>query len=144
MTEATWAAWDAEADAFDDQPDHGLRDAAVRAAWWQLLSEVLPSAPARVLDLGSGTGSLAVLLADQGYEVLGVDFAPRMVERAIPKAQNQAVRVDIRLGDAAAPPVEGLFDALLVRHVLGALPDAQSALDRWLVPADIRSASAVV
>ncbi len=132
MTEAMRAVWDVEADVFDDQPDHGLRDTVVRTAWWQLLAGVLPCAPARVLDLGSGTGSLAVLLAHHGYEVLGVDFAPRMVERAIAKATDQGVCVNFRLGDAAAPPVEGLFDALLVRHVLWALPDPRAALDRWL------------
>lgn len=126
------AAWDAEADGFDDQPDHGLLDPDVRAAWWSLLSKVLPAPPARVLDVGSGTGSLAVLLAERGYEVFGVDLAPRMVDRASRKAQDHAVNVDFRVGDAAEPPVEGLFDVVLGRHVLWALPDPSSALERWL------------
>lgn len=126
------AAWDAEADGFDDQPDHGLLDPDVRAAWWSLLSKVLPAPPARVLDVGSGTGSLAVLLAERGYEVFGVDLAPRMVDRASRKAQDHAVNVDFSVGDAAEPPVEGLFDVVLGRHVLWALPDPSSALERWL------------
>lgn len=126
------AAWDAEAERFDDQPDHGLLDPAVRAAWWSLLSDVLPGAPARVLDVGSGTGSLAVLLARRGYEVVGVDLAPRMVERATHKATDHGVHVDFRVGDAAQPPVEGLFDVVLGRHVLWALPDPSSAVQRWM------------
>lgn len=132
VTEAMRAAWDAEADKFDDQPDHGLRDGTVRAAWWSLLSQLLPAPPARVLDLGSGTGSLAVLLAEQGYEVLGVDLAPRMVERAVRKAQDHAVHVDFRVGDAAEPLVEGLFDVVLGRHVLWALSDPSAVVDHWL------------
>ena len=74
VTEAIRAAWDAEADGFDDQPDHGLRDPSVRAAWWSLLSDQLPAPPVRVLDVGSGTGSLAVLLAERGYEVVGLSW----------------------------------------------------------------------
>lgn len=63
MTKAMRAVWDAEAERFDDQPDHGLLDPAVRAAQWSLLSQVLP--PARVLDMASGTGSVAILLAER-------------------------------------------------------------------------------
>jgi SAM-dependent methyltransferase len=132
VTEAIRAAWDAEADGFDDQPDHGLRDPSVRAAWWSLLSDQLPAPPVRVLDVGSGTGSLAVLLAERGYEVVGVELAPRMVDRAVRKARDHAVDVDFRVGDAADPLVEGVFDVVLGRHILWALPDPPLALERWL------------
>ena len=131
MSEATAAVWDGEAEGFDDQPDHGLADPVVRAAWWSLLSALVPGAPARVLDVGCGTGSLAVLLAEHGYDVVGVDLAPRMVERARHKAQVHAVEADFLVGDAADPPVEGVFDVVLARHVVWALADSASALDRW-------------
>ncbi len=78
--------WDAEAEHFDDEPDHGLRDPAIREAWRVLLREHLPAPPARIADLGCGTGSLSVLLADEGYAVDGVDFSPEMVRRARAKA----------------------------------------------------------
>ncbi|WP_153814757.1 methyltransferase domain-containing protein [Streptomyces sp. SUK 48] len=41
--------WDARAARFDDEPDHGLRDPAVRAAWAARLSSWLPGHPAEVL-----------------------------------------------------------------------------------------------
>ncbi len=132
MTEATRAAWDDQARDFDDQPDHGLLDPEVSSAWSALLRQVLPAVPARILDLGSGTGSLAVLLGERGYDVLGVDLAPRMVEQAVRKARQHGVGAQFRVGDASSPEVEGLFDALLVRHVLWALPDPSAVLDRWL------------
>lgn len=125
------AAWDAEAGRFDDQPDHGLLDPGVRAAWSSLLAQLLPPAPARVLDVGSGTGSLAVMLAEQGYEVVGIDLAPRMVERAVRKAQEHSVEVDFRVGDAANPQVDGAFDVVLGRHILWALPQPPAVLGRW-------------
>ncbi|MCZ7461226.1 NUDIX hydrolase [Streptomyces sp. WMMC940] len=45
--------WDA-ADTFDDEPDHGLRDPAVRRAWAERMRHWLPPAPSDVLDLGRG------------------------------------------------------------------------------------------
>ena len=35
--------WDAEAATFDDEPDHGLRDPATRAAWLELLTATCPT-----------------------------------------------------------------------------------------------------
>ncbi|MEV5352789.1 class I SAM-dependent methyltransferase [Streptomyces sp. NPDC052693] len=122
--------WDAQAAVFDEQPDHGLRDPAVRRAWAQRLRGWLPGRAGDVLDLGCGTGSLSLLAAEQGHRVTGVDLSPAMVRRAREKpAGRDAVFL---VGDAAAPPVgEQRFDALLVRHVLWALPDPARALRHW-------------
>ncbi|WP_240694671.1 class I SAM-dependent methyltransferase [Cryobacterium sp. SO1] len=51
--------WDGQANDFDDEADHGLQDPRVRAAWQSLLAPLLPERPARIADLGCGTGSLA-------------------------------------------------------------------------------------
>lgn len=121
--------WNAYAADFDDEPDHGLRDEVVAAAWDRLLRQALPRAPGRVADLGCGTGSLARLAVLQGHDVTGVDFAPEMVERARAKVPQARFAT----GDAAQPGLPaGSFDAVLVRHVLWALPDAEAALDRWI------------
>lgn len=122
--------WDAQAAAFDDEPDHGLGAPEVRAAWAARLRDWLPRRPADVLDLGCGTGSLSLLAAEQGHRVTGVDGSPAMVGRARAKlAGRDAV---VLRGDAAAPPVgEQRYDVVLVRHVLWALPDAARALRHW-------------
>jgi SAM-dependent methyltransferase len=124
--------WDAEATTFDHEPDHGLADPHTRAAWLALLTTHLPPAPGRVADLGSGTGTLSVLLADAGYAVDGVDFSPAMVDRARVKAAGRA-DVTFVVADAADPPLPtGTYDAVLCRHVLWALDDPESALRRWI------------
>jgi 2-polyprenyl-3-methyl-5-hydroxy-6-metoxy-1,4-benzoquinol methylase len=125
------AIWDAEAGAFDDEPDHGLLDPTVRAAWRQVLLGVLPPSPARILDLGCGTGSLSVLCAEMGHAVTGIDLSTRMIERAETKARRHAVDVDLRVGDAASPQVSGAFDVVLTRHLLWALPEPGAAVARW-------------
>ena len=122
--------WDALADTFDDEPDHGLRDPAVRAAWWRALAPRLPAPAAAVADLACGTGSLGLLLAEQGYEVTGVDRAPRMLERAAAKAGDRAAFL---LGDVSVPPLpDGAFDVVLARHVLFALPEPEAVVGRWM------------
>jgi SAM-dependent methyltransferase len=125
--------WDEQAAQFDAEPDHGLRDPAVRAAWAGLLEARLPPPPARVIDLGCGTGSLAVLLAETGYAVRGLDFSGRMVAAAEAKARVAGVAASFAQGDAAAPPYPaGSADVVLSRHVLWALPDPGDALRRWV------------
>ncbi|KOT46484.1 SAM-dependent methyltransferase [Streptomyces caelestis] len=125
--------WDAEAAAFDEDPDHGLRDPEVRAAWAARLRAWLPGRPGAVLDLGCGTGSLSLLAAGRGHRVTGVDRFSAMVALAREKlAGRDAVFL---VGDATAPPVgEERYDAVLVRHVLWTLPEPDRALRRWRDP----------
>jgi SAM-dependent methyltransferase len=127
------AYWDSQAAAFDDEADHGLRDAKVRDAWRRLLLAHLPPAPAAVADIGCGTGSLSVLLAAEGYAVTGLDFAPAMVRAARAKARAADVTARFVLSDAAVPTLPpASFDVVLARHVLWALPDVDQALAAWL------------
>jgi SAM-dependent methyltransferase len=130
MNDRVAAHWDEAAETFDAEPDHGLRDAAVRDAWAGWLRAWLPPAPSDVLDLGCGTGSLALLAVEAGHRVLGVDLSPRMVERARAKLGETAT---VLAGDAAEPPVgDRRFDVVLVRHVVWTLPDPHAALRRWV------------
>jgi SAM-dependent methyltransferase len=119
-------SWDEAAANFDDEPDHGLRDPAVKAAWAALLVPMVPSSPARIADLGCGTGSVSALFDQAGHEVHGVDQSPRMLEIARTKCT-----ADFQLGDAADPPLEaGSYDVVFVRHVLWTLPP--EAVRRWV------------
>lgn len=127
------AYWDEQAREFDEAPDHGLRDPAVRTAWGSLLTPLMPPAPALVADIGCGTGSLAVLLALAGHRVRGLDLSRRMVERARAKAVESGVDAEFSVGDAMRPPWEArAFDVVLARHVLWALPDPSVGLARWV------------
>jgi len=126
------SAWDCAAATFDTEPDHGLRDLAVKAAWRQLLSQWLPPSPGSVLDLGCGTGSLSVLAAELGHTVVGVDCSPAMIELAQAKAAAHDLPMTYQVMDAAKPTMgQAHFDALICRHLLWALPDPPTVLERW-------------
>lgn len=133
MSAGTQEFWDEQAADFNDEADHGLRDPAVRAAWAEILLPLLPPAPSRVADLGCGTGSLSVLVAGAGHDVLGVDLSPAMVALARTKAAAAGLAVGFAVGDAARPPLApGSLDVVVARHVLWAFDDPAAALARWV------------
>ncbi len=124
--------WDREAATFDTEPDHGLGDPAVKAAWQQLLTQWLPPHPCRVLDLGCGTGSMSVLAATLGHTVVGVDCSPAMIKLAQAKATAQALSIAFQVMDAAKPTLASQrFDVVMCRHLLWALPEPAAVLERW-------------
>jgi ubiquinone/menaquinone biosynthesis C-methylase UbiE len=124
--------WDAQAPTFDEEPDHGLLDGEVRAAWADLLIPLLPTVPSSIADIGCGTGSLSVLLAESGHSVCGLDISGEMIAIARNKARTAGSSAAFVQGDAAAPPLPpASFDVVLARHVLWALADPAAALRRW-------------
>jgi len=60
-----------------------------------------------VLELGVGTGRIAVPIAQAGIEVIGVDSSTAMLERCRERARAAGVAelLDLRLGDLRDPPV---------------------------------------
>ncbi|WP_395366954.1 class I SAM-dependent methyltransferase [Streptomyces sp. YH02] len=132
-TASITAYWDAAAAAFDDEPDHGLRAGNTRAAWARLLHSLMPTDPVDVLDIGCGTGSVSLLLAEAGHRPTGVDLAPRMVEQARTKFETAGLAGHFLVGDAMMPPTgEQRFDVVLSRHLVWTLPDPEAALREWV------------
>lgn len=53
----------------------------------------------RALDLGCGTGTNAIYLAQHGFKVVGVDFSSKAIALARAKAQRAGAAIDFRVGD---------------------------------------------
>jgi SAM-dependent methyltransferase len=85
---------------------------------------------ARVLELGCGTGTTALRLADSGAAITATDFSPRMIAIATAKAEAagaDTVRFAVAdLDDPAALP--GPWDAVLAFNLLQLMPDLPAAL----------------
>jgi SAM-dependent methyltransferase len=60
--------------------------------------------PGPALELGCGTGTNAVWLAQQGFEVTAVDLSPLAVEQAERRAADAGVRVRLLVGNVLNPP----------------------------------------
>jgi ubiquinone/menaquinone biosynthesis C-methylase UbiE len=77
----------------------------------------LPDAPARILDVGTGTGAGALRLAERfpGATIVGVDLSEAMVAQARRNTPPADSRVTYQVADASALPfADGSFD--LVAH----------------------------
>ena len=59
-----------------------------------------------VLELGVGTGRIAVPIAADGIRVIGIDSSRAMLEVCARRAALAGVEVDLRVGDLRHPPVE--------------------------------------
>jgi SAM-dependent methyltransferase len=67
-----------------------------------------------VLELGVGTGRVAIPVAAAGIHVVGIDLSAAMLEVARERAGLAGVDVDLRHGDMRDPPVEGRFPLVLI------------------------------
>ncbi|MFM9106726.1 MAG: ubiquinone/menaquinone biosynthesis methyltransferase [Chloroflexota bacterium] len=116
----------------------GGRDVAWRRLTVRAALGGFAAGTARVLDLATGTGDLAIALAVGGAgEVVGVDIAEPMLREAALKVSGRAERpgtvagvpVSWIVGDAMALPFDdGRFDALTVAFGLRNMPDYDGAL----------------
>ncbi len=99
---------------------------------WPFLARVLPPPPSRLLDLGCGTGEHTRFLAEQGYEVVGVDSSETMLENA--REGGPFPRVAFVDGDIVqvGSLVEGMFDgAICLGNTLPHVRE-RAALDAFL------------
>ena len=64
-----------------------------------------------VLDLGCGTGRLALELAARGYAVTGVDRSPAMLKRARLNADERHLKLDLFQTPLDELAIDGRFDA---------------------------------
>jgi ubiquinone/menaquinone biosynthesis C-methylase UbiE len=122
--------WDRDSATYDRSPGHAVTDPVEAAAWRAALQDALPTPPARVLDAGAGTGALALLVAELGYETTALDLSGGMLDRARDKAAARGLELGFVVGSASEPP-SGPFDAVLERHLLWTLPDPGAALAAW-------------
>ena len=110
--------WDAVRKVFNDD--------ALRA---QAIARLVPR-QLRVLDVGTGTGILAIELAKLGLSVIAMDNSARMLDAAREKIERDGLAgIELRQGEASDLPVaDGEVDAALAHMMLHYLPSPGEAI----------------
>jgi ubiquinone/menaquinone biosynthesis C-methylase UbiE len=102
-------------------------------AWADEIEALVPPAPTDALDLATGTGFVALILAARGHRVTAIDLSDDMLELAAATATNRKLEVRFLSGDAVLPAFdEASFDLITCRHLLWTLREPDRALARWL------------
>jgi ubiquinone/menaquinone biosynthesis C-methylase UbiE len=124
--------WNEGAEGYDKQYAHGLHTSEEKQAWLEALDKIVGPGPLSIADVGSGTGFLALLLAELGHRVQAFDLSEGMLEQGRQKAARQKLQVEFKAGDAEKVPLpHGAVDLTINRHVLWTLPRPVEALKEW-------------
>jgi len=84
--------------------------------WVEYVEKVMGTfgfAPRRILDVACGTGTVALLLAQRGYQVVGIDRSPAMLEAARRKAKAAGVEIPFLCQDVKGLKLKEKFDLVL-------------------------------
>lgn len=124
--------WRSRAASYDDHRHTPARREPDHQVWTDVWAGVLPAAPADVLDVGTGTGYVAGIIAELGHRVTGIDLAPEMLQVAAAGHRDLSNPPTLLPGDAVDPPFgPGTFDVICARYVLWTLRLPDVALARW-------------
>ena len=124
--------WNDTAEEFDQCPGHGIHSEREKNAWQGILVKAIGGKRLNILDVGTGTGFIALLLAEYGHKVTGVDVAEEMLAQARKKAKRQKLNAKFQYGDADELPFkDNVFDVVVNRHVFWTMADPEKAVAEW-------------
>ena len=85
-----------------------------------------------MLDIGTGPGFFAILLAEKGYTVTAVDYTESMLEEARKNAGTLQQQIDFQCMNVENLRfLDNTFDAVVTRNVTWNLPHPMQAYQEW-------------
>jgi ubiquinone/menaquinone biosynthesis C-methylase UbiE len=127
------AFWNMVAPQYEAHPGNvPAFDAPLYRAWVEDIEELMPPPPADAIDLATGTGFVALILAGLGHRVTAVDVSADMLEQASAAATSRGLSIKFLSDDAVAPALDAAtFDVVTCRHLLWTLREPDRALASW-------------
>lgn len=101
--------------------------------WLTEIEKYLPDrGQLKILDIGTGTGYFAFLLASKGHQVTGIDLTEEMIEEAKKTADLLQIQAEFCVMDAEEPEfAEEEFDVIVTRNLTWQLPHLEQAYSKW-------------
>jgi ubiquinone/menaquinone biosynthesis C-methylase UbiE len=125
--------WDDLDQDYDGFSGHGVNSEIEKELWRNEIARLLGHRQnLKILDIGTGTGFLALLLAGMGHRITAVDWSMTMMQKAKEKAKASSIPIRFEVQDAENLTfADGSFDAVVSRHVLWTLADPFRASKEW-------------
>lgn len=104
-----------------------------RHEWENMILKYAPQKEClNILDVGTGPGFFAIILAQKGHHVTAVDLTQDMLEQAKENANHYKVEVEFKLLENQFLPFpDNTFDLVVSRDVTWMLQDAEGVLKEW-------------
>ncbi|MDO4910565.1 MAG: class I SAM-dependent methyltransferase [Corynebacterium sp.] len=130
------AYWTRRARHYDAYQFHSPRTQAERALWAAKLRPIIAALPTRkdqalALDIGTGSGFMATLLAGMGLRTMGIDHAPGMIEIAAGHCKEYADLSISRQDAANLAIVDSTVDLITARFVLWTMRSPLDVVREW-------------
>jgi SAM-dependent methyltransferase len=128
-------AGDARSVAFDRAAEYydatrGLDDEGTRRQTSLLLDELASKGP--ILEVGIGTGQVALPLHQAGIDVVGLDLARPMMDKLIEKSGGRVPFPLVQADATRLPFADGAFGAAYLRWVLHLIPAWETAVSEMV------------
>lgn len=96
----------------------------------RMLQDVAVQAHETVLEIGTGSGYMAALLARKARRVVSLEINPELATMARNNLRNAGItNAEVRLADGAQPtPAEGQYDAIVLSGSVAEIPDTLLSL----------------
>jgi len=125
--------WNHVYEDYDSYYAHGLKSEKEKREWLLLLDSLIDKKPSKILDVGTGTGFISLLLAELGHSCKGVDLSENMMSVAKTKAEKAGLKnVSFAVADAESTGEESeSYDVVTNRHLVWTLPHPETAVREW-------------
>lgn len=132
------AYWTQRAATYSQDNQAELADSH-KQAWRSVITEQIAAhfpnrqnGDIRILEVGTGPGFFAIILAEAGYRVTAIDLTPSMLLEARKNAGFLADRIDFREMNAEDLTFEdGCFDVIVTRNLTWNLPHPENGYAQW-------------
>lgn len=125
--------WTGRAEGYSEVNRHELATGQDQV-WFREIQKHLPKEKKlKILDVGTGPGFFAILLAGQGYDVTAVDYTEAMLHQAKQNAGALAARIRFQQMDAQNLELpDGTFDVVISRNLTWNLENPEKAYAEWM------------
>jgi len=125
--------WTGRAEGYSQVNRHELATGQ-DAVWLREIEKHLPKERnLKILDVGTGPGFFAILLARAGYDVTAVDYTQAMLMEAKKNAGSLAEKIHFFRMDAQKLEFpDGMFDVVISRNLTWNLEEPQKAYAEWM------------